>query len=77
MNPFEKLLDAIRKGETMDTVTKLYAEYMLDRHGQNFVHTAKLLGIGRNSLYRWNVGIRDTPGRTKPKAPPQNPESDK
>lgn len=50
------LNEGIRNGVTIEAVSKLYAAYMLDRHGDNKVHTARELDIDRRTLQRWGIG---------------------
>lgn len=53
---YESLMDGIRRGVTIEEMSKLYASYMLDRHGGNKVHTARELDIDRRTLQRWGIG---------------------
>lgn len=74
MNTQEALIQAIRTGQPLAVVEKLYAEVIYERNGKNKVRTAEQLGIDRRTLQRWNIGEKQTGGRVKPTEAPQNPD---
>ncbi len=49
----EALNEAIANKVPLERMSRLYAEYMLQVHGNNKLRTADALGIDRRTVQRW------------------------
>lgn len=55
MPSYMALLKAIEEQVPLAKVQKLYAAYVLERHGQNKVHASRRLEVDRRTIQRWGV----------------------
>jgi DNA-binding protein Fis len=60
-----KLNGAIARGATLEEVSALYADYILERRGGNKVHASAMLDVNRRTLQRWIAKREARPRRAE------------